>query len=177
MRAGGAEEDCMTLDELNQASTEEFIAALGGIFEHSPWVAERAASMRPFASVDQLCEAMVGVVGKAGQVAQLGLIRAHPDLAGKAARQGNLTSHSTSEQKGAGLDRLTDAEFDEFHALNNAYQSRFGFPFILAVRGHDKHSILAAFRKRLKHDAGEEVLEALQQIGKIARFRLDDLIS
>ncbi len=167
----------MTLDELNAASTENFVDMLAGIFEHSPWVPEGVADMRPFASVEQLHAAMVGVVDKAGQVAQLGLIRAHPDLAGKAARQGNLTTSSTSEQKGAGLDRLTDEEFDEFHALNNAYQSRFGFPFILAVRGHDKHSIMAAFRKRLENNSGEEVQEALHQIGQIARFRLEDLIS
>ena len=169
--------DHVTLDQLNAFGTDEFIAALGGIFEHSPWVPEGVAHMRPFADVDQLHAAMAGVVDRAGQVAQLGLIRIHPDLAGKAARQGSLTSHSTSEQKGAGLDRLTEQEFKEFHALNNAYQSRFGFPFILAVRGHDKHSIMAVFRQRLGNNAGEEVLEALQQIGQIARFRLDDLIS
>ncbi|MET3649700.1 2-oxo-4-hydroxy-4-carboxy-5-ureidoimidazoline decarboxylase [Phyllobacterium ifriqiyense] len=167
----------MTLDELNEASTQKFIEALGSIFEHSPWVPEGVADMRPFANVDQLHGAMLAVVAKAGQMAQLGLIRAHPDLAGKAARQGRLTTSSTSEQKGAGLDRLTDEEFDEFHALNNAYQSRFGFPFILAVRGHDKHSIMAAFRQRLENNSGEEALEALRQIGQIARFRLDDLIS
>jgi 2-oxo-4-hydroxy-4-carboxy-5-ureidoimidazoline decarboxylase len=167
----------MKLDELNAASAEDFIQALGGIFEHSPWVAERVAQMRPFAGIEHLHAAMTSAVDKAGQIAQLGLIRAHPDLAGKAARQGELTSSSTSEQKGAGLDRLTDEEFDEFHCLNNAYQSRFGFPFILAVRGHDKHSIMAAFRTRLGNNSGEEVLEALRQIGQIARFRLDDLIS
>lgn len=166
----------MTLDELNDAAPEIFVNALGGIFEHSPWVAEAVVPLRPFASVGLLHTAMAGAVDKAGQVAQLGLIRAHPDLAGKAARQGSLTAHSTSEQKGAGLDRLTDAEFDEFHRLNDGYQRRFGFPFILAVRGHDKHSILAAFRTRLQNNAGEEVAEALRQIALIARFRLDDLI-
>lgn len=167
----------MNFDELNAMTPEKFVEVLGGIFEHSPWVPEGVSEMRPFASVDQLHAAMSNVVDKAGQMAQLGLIRAHPDLAGKAARQGRLTSSSTSEQKGAGLDKLTDEEFEEFHALNNAYQSRFGFPFILAVRGHDKHSIMAAFRKRLENNSGEEVLEALHQIGQIARFRLDDLIS
>ncbi|WP_157179474.1 2-oxo-4-hydroxy-4-carboxy-5-ureidoimidazoline decarboxylase [Phyllobacterium sp. YR531] len=167
----------MNLDQLNALSPDEFIEALGGIFEHSPWVPEGVADQRPFSSVEQLHSAMVDVVQKAGQMAQLGLIRAHPDLAGKAARQGKLTSSSTSEQKGAGLDKLTDEEFEEFHALNNAYQSRFDFPFILAVRGHDKHSIMTAFRTRLENNSGEEVLEALHQISQIARFRLDDLIS
>ncbi|MBZ9654272.1 2-oxo-4-hydroxy-4-carboxy-5-ureidoimidazoline decarboxylase [Phyllobacterium lublinensis] len=167
----------MTLDQLNSLGTDDFVAALGGVFEHSPWVAEAVAGTRPFSSVGELHQAMVAAVEKAGQVAQLGLIRSHPDLAGKAARQGSLTAESTSEQKGAGLDRLTDEEFEEFHRLNNAYQSRFGFPFILAVRGHDKASIMAAFRRRLNHNAGEEVTEALRQIAEIARFRLHDLIS
>jgi 2-oxo-4-hydroxy-4-carboxy-5-ureidoimidazoline decarboxylase len=167
----------MKLDELNNADPETFVEALGGIFEHSPWVPEAVVALRPFASVELLHTAMVGAVDKAGQVAQLGLIRAHPDLAGKAAREGGLTAHSTSEQKGAGLDRLTDAEFTEFHQLNDGYQGRFGFPFILAVRGHDKHSILAAFRTRLQNNAGEEVAEALRQIALIARFRLDDLLA
>jgi len=167
----------MTLEELNKARATDFVAALGGIFEHSPWVPEAVAGSRPFASVDDLHGAMADAVNRAGQVAQLGLIRAHPDLAGKAARQGNLTAESTSEQKGAGLNRLTNSEFEEFHQLNNAYQSRFGFPFILAVRGHDKHSIMAAFRQRLNHNSGEEVMEALRQIALIARFRLDDLFA
>lgn len=167
----------MTLEQLNNSSREDFVTALGGIFEHSPWVPDAVAGMRPFSSVELLHGAMVVAVEKAGQVAQLALIRVHPDLAGKAARQGNLTAESTSEQKGAGLDRLTGIEFEEFHRLNNAYQSRFGFPFILAVRGHDKHSIMAAFRQRLGHNAGEEVAEALRQIALIARFRLQDLIS
>lgn len=166
----------MTLEELNNASAEEFVRALSGIFEHSPWVAESVVGLRPFSSVEILHGRMVIAVEKAGQAAQLGLIRAHPDLAGKAARQGSLTAESTSEQKGAGLDRLTDNEFEDFHRLNNAYQSRFGFPFILAVRGHNKHSIIAAFRQRLDHNAGEEVAEALRQIALIARFRLNDLI-
>ena len=160
----------MTLDELNRASATDFVGALGGIFEHSPWVPEAVAKLRPFASTEDLHAAMVNAVNASGQVAQLGLIRAHPNLAGKAARQGNLTAEWTSEQKGAGLDRLTNAEFEEFHRLNNAYQSRFGFPFILAVRGHDKHSIMAAFRQRLNHNSGEEVIEALRQIALIARF-------
>jgi 2-oxo-4-hydroxy-4-carboxy-5-ureidoimidazoline decarboxylase len=167
----------MTLDELNATSVIDFVAALGGVFEHSPWVAEAAARLRPFASIDDLHGAMVDAVNAAGQVAQLRLIRVHPDLAGKAARQGDLTVESTSEQKSAGLDRLSSAEFEEFHRLNNAYQSRFGFPFILAVRGHDKHSIMAAFRQRLNNNSGEEVSEALRQIALIARFRLDDLFS
>lgn len=165
----------MKLADLNAVDSAEFVAALGGIFEHSPWVAEGVADLRPFASVDALHVAMVAVVDRAGTERQLGLIRAHPDLAGKAARDGALTAESTDEQKGAGLDRLTDAEFEEFHRLNDAYKAKFGFPFILAVRGHDKHSILAAFGVRLQNDADAERIEALRQIARIARFRLDDL--
>jgi 2-oxo-4-hydroxy-4-carboxy-5-ureidoimidazoline decarboxylase len=119
---------------------------------------------------------MVAAIDAAGREAQLALIRAHPDLAGKAALAGELTQESTSEQKGAGLDALTKDEFARFHELNDAYKERFGFPFILAVRGHDKHSILAAFERRLEHSPEDEIAEALAQIARIGAFRLNDLI-
>lgn len=166
----------VSLATLNACSDSEFVSALGGIFEHSPWVAEAVAGERPFASVAALHAAMVAAIGGAGTAAQLKLIRAHPDLAGKAALAGKLTEESKSEQKGAGLDRLTPEEYDRFHELNDAYKARFGFPFILAVRGHDKHSILAAFERRLKHSPEEERAEALAQIARIGEFRLNDLI-
>lgn len=166
----------VSLEHLNACSDSEFVAALGAIFEHSPWVAEAVANDRPFASVDALHAAMVAAIDAAGEEPQLKLIRAHPDLAGKAALAGELTAESTSEQKGAGLDRLTAEEFERFHTLNDAYKQRFGFPFILAVRGHDKHSILAAFVRRLKHSPEEERVEALAQIARIGEFRLNDLI-
>ncbi|MCX8281350.1 2-oxo-4-hydroxy-4-carboxy-5-ureidoimidazoline decarboxylase [Phyllobacterium sp. 0TCS1.6C] len=166
----------MKLESLNSAESDAFVAALAGIYEHSPWVAEAVADARPFASVDALHEAMNGAVARAGRKAQLDLIRAHPDLAGKAALAGALTAESTGEQRGAGLDRLTEAEFAEFHRLNDEYRGRFGFPFILAVRGHDKHSILASFRQRLANDIEAETEEALSQIGRIAGFRLRDLL-
>ncbi|KXF78333.1 OHCU decarboxylase [Paramesorhizobium deserti] len=172
----------MTLDELNEAPRETFVAVLGGIFEHSPWVAEAVAGNRPFPGVEVLHGAMVEAVSAAGLEKQLALIRAHPDLAGKAARAGALTAESTREQKGAGLDRRSDAEFETFHQLNDAYKARFGFPFILAVRGfdgraHDARSILASFRSRLDNSEEAEIGEALRQIARIARLRLDDLIS
>ena len=172
----------MNLQELNSLPEADFIAALGGIFEHSPWVAEDVAGDRPFASVSVLHQAMVEAVEKAGVKKQLTLIRAHPDLAGKAARAGNLTDASTSEQKGAGLDRLDDAEYERFHHLNDAYKQRFDFPFILAVRGfegkgHDKHSILASFEARLKNTPEQEISEALRQIARIARLRLGDMLT
>jgi len=166
----------VSLVDLNACSESEFVETLGAIFEHSPWVAEAVADQRPFTSIGALHAAMVAAIHRAGRDAQLTLIRAHPDLAGKAALAGELTAESTSEQKGAGLDLLTAEEFERFHALNDAYKARFGFPFILAVRGHDKHSILAAFERRLEHDLDGEIAEALAQIARIGEFRLNDLI-
>ena len=166
----------VSLHDLNACSASQFVEVLGAIFEHSPWVAESVTDQRPFASVSALHGAMVAAIDKAGQEAQLALIRAHPDLAGKAALAGEITAESTSEQKGAGLDRLTPEEFERFHVLNDAYKARFGFPFILAVRGHDKHSILASFERRLGHDIDGEIAEALAQIARIGEFRLNDLI-
>lgn len=166
----------VSLETLNTCSDSDLVAALGAIFEHSPWVAEAVVGERPFASVAALHAAMVAAIDKAGREPQLELIRAHPDLAGKAALAGELTAESTSEQKGAGLDSLTPEEYERFHTLNDAYKARFGFPFILAVRGHDKHSILGAFERRQKHSPEEERAEALAQIAKIGEFRLYDLI-
>lgn len=164
------------LAEINALDRAGFVAALGAVFEHSPWVADLAFAARPFADVGALHRAMVAAVEEAGAERQLALIRAHPDLAGKAARAGALGAHSSREQAGAGLDRLSDAEYDRFHRLNDAYQARFGFPFIIAVRDHDKASILAAFETRLGHDADAERAEALRHIARIAELRLADLV-
>ena len=133
--------------------------------------------MRPFATVDALHAAMVSAVNDAGDNAQLALIRAHPDLAGKAALAGKLTAESTSEQKGAGLDRLTADEFARFHKLNDAYKDRFGFPFIFAVKGATKHMILEAFEARVKNDPGTEFAAAIAQVCRIFRFRLEDRVA
>ncbi len=167
----------VSLATLNHLSKTAFTQTLGAIFEHSPWVAEGAHPLKPFTTLEALRTAMVKVVDGAPVEQQLALIRAHPDLAGKAALEGELTAESTSEQKGAGLDRLTPDEFAKFHRLNDAYKAKFNFPFILAVRGHDKHSILAAFETRLLNDAESEKSEALRQIARIAGFRLADLMS
>lgn len=164
------------LETLNHAEPAEFRDALGDIFEHAPWVAERAASVRPFDDVDQLHRAMVDVVRAASLDKKLALIRAHPDLAGKAARAGTLTESSTREQAGAGLDRLNDDEYERFHRLNEAYKNRFNFPFVLAVKGHTKESILGAFESRLENDYDQETERALTEIAKIARFRLENRI-
>lgn len=166
----------LTLRTLNAMPEEAFVQTLGDIFEHSPWVAEGAGPGRPYSSIGVLHDAMCAVVRQAGEERQLQLIRAHPDLAGKAARAGALTEASTGEQRGAGLDRLTDDEYRTFERLNNAYKARFAFPFIIAVRGLDKHDILAAFETRLQNDRDRERQTALDQIARIARFRLNALI-
>lgn len=161
-----------SLDALNGMDRAAFTAALGGIFERSPWVAERAWAARPFRSVDALHAAMVRVVQAAGPERQRALLRAHPDLAGKAARVPAMTASSVAEQASAGLDRLTDTESERFERLNAAYRERFGFPFIIAVRRHDKAAILAAFEARLRNTAAQEREAALAQVFAITRLRL-----
>ncbi|WP_321966886.1 2-oxo-4-hydroxy-4-carboxy-5-ureidoimidazoline decarboxylase [Burkholderia cepacia] len=165
-----------TLDQLNTMAPSAFVAALSGIFEHSPWVAEVAAGERPFTSIDALHKTMSGAVESGGEARQLALINAHPELAGKAAVRGELTAESTREQSGAGLDQCTQEEFDKLLTLNRTYREKFGFPFILAVRGYDRHGIIANFESRVNHSRTEELRASLDQIYRIARFRLDDLI-
>ena len=166
----------LSLSRLNTTSTSRFTAALKDVFEHSPWVAERAAAGRPFSGVGVLHDAMVAVVRSAEPALQDALIAAHPDLAGKAARAGGLTGASTREQVGAGLDSLTAAEYERFETLNAAYRARFGFPFIIAVGGLDKHAILSAFERRLANTPKVERAAALDEIARIARLRLDAMI-
>lgn len=166
----------MTLDHLNEFDRTVFVAALGDIFEHSPWVAEAVYELRPFSRIDALHAAMTSAVEAAPMEQQLALIRAHPQLAGKAAIRGELTDASTREQRGAGLDQCTPEEFARLHALNAAYEEKFGFPFIIAVRGHTRGSIIDAMEQRLVNDPQREHTEALRQIASIARFRLGDKI-
>ena len=170
-------ESPITIDGLNSAPTEAFTATLAEVFESSPWVATRAADARPFLSLDALHSAMVAAFRQAPVEDQLRLIRAHPDLAGKAALAGELTNSSAREQAGAGLDSLTPGELAEFQALNEAYRSRFQFPFIIAVKGLDKYAILSAYKPRLTHDREQEIDTAIMEIAKIARFRLDELVT
>jgi 2-oxo-4-hydroxy-4-carboxy-5-ureidoimidazoline decarboxylase len=162
---------------LNAASEDDFIAALGDTFEHSPWVAKAASSARPFATLAALHETMTKAVRAAPADARLKLIRAHPDLAGKAARAGTLTAESTSEQASVGLDRLTDVEYARFHKLNDAYKTKFGIPFIVCVRRHSKDSILAQFERRLTHGEADEAGSALDEIFRIAALRLDQKVA
>jgi 2-oxo-4-hydroxy-4-carboxy-5-ureidoimidazoline decarboxylase len=166
----------VTLETLNRAAEADFVAALGGVFEHSPWVADRAAAKRPFATVAALADAMAETVATAGREDKLALVRAHPDLAGKAARAGALTAASTTEQGGLGLDRLADEEFRRFERLNQAYREKFGFPFVICVRRQTRDAILAAFERRLSSDPEAELKAALAEIAWIARLRLADKV-
>jgi beta-ureidopropionase / N-carbamoyl-L-amino-acid hydrolase len=168
----------IALAQLNSASAREFVAALGSIFEHSPWVPERVAALRPFDSVIALHEALCEAVLQAEDGLQLALIRAHPELAGRAALAGDLTTASTSEQKGAGLSlsALTQPQLARLKALNAEYAGRFGFPFVLAVKGHTPDSVIATLAERARHDALEERRVALREICRIGYFRLTDLV-
>jgi 2-oxo-4-hydroxy-4-carboxy-5-ureidoimidazoline decarboxylase len=164
------------LDELNGCTQGDFVAALANIFEHSPWVAEQAFAARPFAGVNALFEAMKSAAERAPQELRLKLIKSHPDLANKTQRAAGLTAESTSEQNSAGLDRLSDAEFEAFERLNNAYRSKFGFPYIVCVRRHTRDSILADFERRLPNDAATETATSIAEICRIAALRLDQLV-
>jgi N-carbamoyl-L-amino-acid hydrolase len=169
----------MTLAQLNAASVADFVALLDGTYEHSPWIAERAAAARPFASLAALKVALARVVREASVDEQLGLIRAHPELAGKAAVAGELTAESTNEQQKAGLTACTAEEFAKLQQLNADYNARFGFPFILAVRGprgtgFTRAEIIATFERRLRAHPDVERAECLRQIHRIAEIRLND---
>src|SRR5215207_3325806 len=156
---------------------DDFVAHFGGVFEESPWIARETWEARPFGSVDALHAAMVWVVEHAPRSARLELIRAHPDLAGRAAIAGALTPESTREQATAGLDRLSPAQHERITGLTAAYRERFGFPFVVCAREHTADSIVAAAAERLEAAPDEEEQTALSEIAKIARLRLDDLVA
>jgi beta-ureidopropionase / N-carbamoyl-L-amino-acid hydrolase len=169
----------LTLQELNAATSAEAAAMLSGLYEHSPWIAERAVSQRPFQSLADLKYGMAQILAAAGRDAQLGLIRAHPELAGKAMQSQTLTAESTNEQNKAGLTQCTDHELQTIASLNKAYADKFGFPFILAVRGArgtglTKAHILATFERRLHNHPEFELQECLRQIHRIVEIRLND---
>jgi 2-oxo-4-hydroxy-4-carboxy-5-ureidoimidazoline decarboxylase len=167
----------VSLDSLNAADRKAFTAAIGDVMELAPWVADEAYAKRPFANLAALYQAMTDAVKKAGEDRQKALINGHPDLAGKAAREGKLTADSTAEQAAAGLDRLSEQEFADFHRLNDAYRSKFGMPFIVCVRRHGKASILRQFERRLANDAAAERNTALTEIFRIAALRLDQRVT
>ena len=163
----------MTLSDLNASDLVRFVDATGWIFEDSPWVAERAWPLRPFATVDVLHAAMVTIVEEAAAEERLALLRAHPDLGARA----RMSDASVGEQRGAGLDRLTRGEFEHLQEMNAEYRRRFGFPFLYAVKGSTKEDVLAALDRRRVAPLDQEQAEAMRQVYRIARFRLDDLIS
>jgi 2-oxo-4-hydroxy-4-carboxy-5-ureidoimidazoline decarboxylase len=166
-----------TIPEINSLSGREFVRLLGGVFEHSPWIAEMTWVKRPFAGVEQLHGALCDAVKMSSAEKQLALLRAHPDLVGRLAQENKLTKESVREQASAGLDRLTPDEVAEFQRFNAAYHERFGFPFIICARLNKKEAILAGFSRRLHHSREEEIKTALEEIYKIAELRLRDLMA
>src|SRR5258707_4532391 len=165
------------ISDLNAASKDEFVAALGNVFEYSPWIAEQAATFRPFAGVNALFAAMKQVVDHAPTEQRLALIKAHPDLANKTQRAAGLTAESNAEQSSVGLDRLSDAEFDAFERINNAYRAKFGFPYIVCARRQTRDSILRDFERRLPNDVATETQTSIGEICRIAALRLDQHVS
>ena len=163
----------MSIDEVNHLDATSFAVLFGDVAEHSPWVAESAGHARPFANRDAMIHAFVDAVMRAPRADQLALIRAHPDLAGRAAISGELTNDSKQEQAGAGLDSLTPEEFARFSDLNSYYRKQNGFPFIFAVKGATKQQILAAFEERVKNNHATEFAIALTQVCRIFHFRIE----
>ena len=167
----------ITLTQLNAFSRDEFVRVVGPVFEHSPWIAEVTWHLRPFAGVEQLHVALCRTVEQAGETKQVQLIQAHPDLVGRAALAGTLTPESNREQVSAGLGQLTSEEIILFPKNNTAYREKFGFPFVICARLNKKEAILKGFETRLKNNRQQEIKTALEEIGKIAKLRLLDLVS
>jgi len=167
----------LALSQLNQSTQAEFTQALGATFEHSPWIPSRAWAARPFASVRALHSVMVEALNRASHEEKLGLICAHPELAGKQAQEGALTSESKSEQQGAGLDQCTAQELKTLRNLNKAYREKFGFPFVVAVKGLTRDDILSEIAQRIENPKQQEFDRCLHEITKIALFRLQAQVS
>jgi 2-oxo-4-hydroxy-4-carboxy-5-ureidoimidazoline decarboxylase len=166
----------LAISSINALDAAAFVTRFGDVAEHSPWVAERAAGLRPFADREAMIAAFAAAVDAAGDEARLALLNAHPDLAGRAAVAGDIADDSKREQAGAGLDRLTAEEHARFLDLNDRYKARFRHPFILAVKGATKHDILAAFDARIGNTPETERATALAQVKRIFRFRLEDRV-
>ncbi len=162
----------LDLDAVNTLQQDDFVAAFGSTFEHSPWVAEGAWRARPFASIDALHGAMVGMVRSAPRDRQIAFLCGHPELAGKEAEAGTMTTESIGEQASAGLNSLSKAEIGELRELNARYLERHGFPFIIAVPHYSKSEIFNQLRDRIERDSDTELHEALAQIGSITRLRV-----
>ncbi|GAB31579.1 hypothetical protein APS_2181 [Acetobacter pasteurianus subsp. pasteurianus LMG 1262 = NBRC 106471] len=166
----------MRLQDVNTLSPQQFVETFGGIYEHSPWVAEVAAKQRPFASMQQMKQAFSQAVQQAPESQKLALVRAHPELGHRMGVDPDLSAESTQEQGSAGLDRLSPAEYKQLRDLNDAYQKKFGMPFVICVRQATKAVILEAMEQRLKSSFTEELAEALKQIDAIAALRLQDKV-
>lgn len=166
----------LSIEEVNRMDRDEFISRFGSVFERSSWIAIGAWEERPFVNLDGMHEAFVRTVHDAPTERRVGLIQAHPDLAGKAALAGGLTEESADEQASAGLDRLSTEEYERFHRLNAAYREKFGLPYVVCVRDNTKETIFAGAEKRLSSTREEEIEAALYEISRISRLRLEDLI-
>lgn len=166
----------MGIFEINALDSYAFVDRLGPVFEHSPWIAQATWSKRPFASLDALHKSLCDTVRSADEEKQLDLIRAHPDLVGRAALAGTLTASSTQEQSSAGLDKLSPEEIATFQKYNNLYHDKFGFPFVICVRLNKKEAILKAFPARLENTREQEMKITLEEIYKIAYFRLQAIV-
>ena len=163
-----------TIDKINKLSRSEFIEIFANIFEKTKWIAEKLYNQKPFDDFKDLCSKMLGIFETAGKETQLKILRAHPDLADKITVN-LLTSNSRIEQSNAGLDQCSEEEFNEFKNLNKSYRQKYGFPFVIAVKGKNKMEILSEFRKRILNSVDEEFDEAIIQIGKIANLRLNEI--
>ena len=166
-----------TLSEINRLDQRQFVEILGPLFEHSPWIAERTWSARPFADRASLHRTLCETVAHANEAEKLSLLRAHPDLVGRAALAGTLTASSTKEQASAGLDNLTTQEIAQFQQYNRDYQEKFDFPFIICARLNKKEAILAGFVSRLQNSHAQELETALGEVSKIAWLRLCDVVA
>jgi 2-oxo-4-hydroxy-4-carboxy-5-ureidoimidazoline decarboxylase len=173
----GSPSEQYSVAELNALSRENFVRVIGPVFEHSPWIAELTRAKQPFDSAGALHRALCDTVLASDEPRKLTLIRAHPDLAGRAARAGTLTPASTREQASGGLDQLSAEEAALFERYNREYRERFGFPFVICARKNKKEAMLAGFERRLKHSPQQEIEAALAEIFKIAELRLHDLIA
>jgi 2-oxo-4-hydroxy-4-carboxy-5-ureidoimidazoline decarboxylase len=166
-----------TLPAVNSVGREEFVCIIGPVFEHSPWIAELTWAKRPFTDLEHLHAELMRTTRDSGEERQVKLIQAHPDLVGRAALAGTLTPESNREQASAGLDRLSAEEIIAFQKNNAAYREKFGFPFVICARLNKRDAILNGFETRLKNSRTQEIQAALEEIGKIARLRLQDIIA
>jgi 2-oxo-4-hydroxy-4-carboxy-5-ureidoimidazoline decarboxylase len=167
----------LTLERINAMTPQAFLGALGGVFEHSPWIAEGAFVARPFLNVTALHEAMTNTVKRGSRERQLELLNAHPELAGQEAQAGALTSNSAAEQASVGLNALSREEIQSLARRNREYREKFGFPFIIAVRRHNKASIFREIERRLGNDTETELNACLEQVFLITRLRLEALLA